>query len=371
MADLTADQAIEKLRTLPEDKQRQVLTALSPDERKGILTKLQGAPAGTKKKSTSYSSEAVSAIGRLMGALGSIPKQLLTPHETFGATREEEVKMGPTGRLLYNIPADILQSLEQAEAARQTAQRQGEGKAGQLLSYLENSLLGSITKKAEEAGPGRAKFTPETLGATVEGVGLIEGPRAAGEVISRGAKFRAGQRGAVRPTEVGLAEEKVPVLRGEAEPETKGGRLQAELKRAGAGEKHFKKFAKEQQESVKQVIRNTAKQTSGLIGPMQDEPGAAVQDAADVTFAKARPMYEALDKSLVTVPDDLRNVSAVVQQAIAKARKLGVEFEESPGLKVADQTAQNLGYKNFEEMQQREPARVRQMLPKDVIEAAT
>ena len=40
MADLTPDQAIEKLKALPEDKQRQVLTALSPDERKGILGKL-------------------------------------------------------------------------------------------------------------------------------------------------------------------------------------------------------------------------------------------------------------------------------------------------------------------------------------------
>jgi hypothetical protein len=40
MADLTPDQAIEKLRTLPEDKQRAVLTQLSPDIRKGILAKL-------------------------------------------------------------------------------------------------------------------------------------------------------------------------------------------------------------------------------------------------------------------------------------------------------------------------------------------
>lgn len=39
--DLTPDQAIEKLRALPEDKQRAVLMRLRPDERKGILGKLQ------------------------------------------------------------------------------------------------------------------------------------------------------------------------------------------------------------------------------------------------------------------------------------------------------------------------------------------
>src|ERR1039458_211432 len=51
MADLTPEQAIEKLRALPEDKQRQVLTRLSPEARKGILSRLKGgaaAPAALK-----------------------------------------------------------------------------------------------------------------------------------------------------------------------------------------------------------------------------------------------------------------------------------------------------------------------------------
>src|SRR5437868_2567917 len=47
MADLTPEEAIEKLKTLPEDKQRKVLTALSPEQRKGILTKLQAPTAKT------------------------------------------------------------------------------------------------------------------------------------------------------------------------------------------------------------------------------------------------------------------------------------------------------------------------------------
>lgn len=46
MADLTPEQAIEKLRTLPEDKQRAVLGRLSPEARKGILGKLTAKAPG-------------------------------------------------------------------------------------------------------------------------------------------------------------------------------------------------------------------------------------------------------------------------------------------------------------------------------------
>jgi hypothetical protein len=60
MADLTPDQAIEKLKALPEDKQRAVLMKLSPDERKGILGKLTstrppvGQPLPGSPKGTVY-----------------------------------------------------------------------------------------------------------------------------------------------------------------------------------------------------------------------------------------------------------------------------------------------------------------------------
>ena len=45
MQDLTHDQAIDALRKLPEDKQRDVLGRLTPEERRGILTKLQAGGA--------------------------------------------------------------------------------------------------------------------------------------------------------------------------------------------------------------------------------------------------------------------------------------------------------------------------------------
>jgi hypothetical protein len=126
------------------------------------------------------------------------------------------------------------------------------------------------------------------------------------------------------PRTVELAGEKIPVTVGESNPESAPGRLQANLKRSGVGAPKFSQVEQAQQAAVKQVIRKTAQQTSGLIGPMQDEPGAAMQDAADATFAKARPLYGQLDKSLKSVPATLRGVSAIVRDAIRKARKLGV-----------------------------------------------
>lgn len=138
-------------------------------------------------------------------------------------------------------------------------------------------------------------------------------------------------RESVKPREIPIAGEKVPVLVGEAEPTSRAGRLQTEFKRAGVGEQSFKDFFAKQQAKVKQVIRNVAQQTSGMTGPMADEPGAAMHNAADATFERARPMYKALDDALVTVPDSMENVSAVTKQAIARANKLGVEVTEGAG----------------------------------------
>jgi len=135
----------------------------------------------------------------------------------------------------------------------------------------------------------------------------------------------------IGPREVPIAGEKVPVLAGEAAPESTAGRLAAELKRSGAGEQSFKDFATKQQAAVKDVIRKVAKQTSGMIGPAVEEPGAAMHNAADATFAKAKPMYESLDSALITVPDTMESVSKITQQAIGRAEKLGAKITEGGG----------------------------------------
>lgn len=169
----------------------------------------------------------------------------------------------------------------------------------------------------------------------------VAGPRAGGQaaatlaiatapkVLSKVGELRTAVKSSIAPREVPIAGEKIPVLAGEAAPETVGGRIQAEVKRAGAGEQSFKDFSAKQQASVKQVIRNVAQQTSGAVGPMADEPGAAMSSAADATFAKARPMYTALDSSLKTIPDAMTSVSKVTEQAIARARKLGATISQS------------------------------------------
>jgi hypothetical protein len=61
--------------------------------------------------------------------------------------------------------------------------------------------------------------------------------------------------------------------------------------------------------------------------------------AAEATFDKARPMYKALDDSLTGVPDTLGSTSKVVQQAITRAEKLGIQVTHSPGgLELIDQS---------------------------------
>jgi hypothetical protein len=116
----------------------------------------------------------------------------------------------------------------------------------------------------------------------------------------------------------------VPVGIGEAAPESAAGQEFIRLKRkGGVGATKFERLQEVQQERVKDVIRRTAQQTSDLIGPVQNEPGAAMGDAAETTFAKARPMYDALDGQLRTVPANFTNVSTIVQSAMKRARALG------------------------------------------------
>lgn len=134
-------------------------------------------------------------------------------------------------------------------------------------------------------------------------------------------------RSKVGPRAVPLAGEEVPSLVGEAEPGTRAGRMQTLLKRTGQKAPKFEKALAEQQVAVKNVIRNTAAETSGIIGPLSEEPGAAMTSAAETTFAKARPMYEALDNSLQTVPELFNGAGKVVADAITRARKLGLDID--------------------------------------------
>lgn len=76
MADLTADQAIEKLKTLPEDRQRAILSKLSPDIKKGILSKLRTAPNVWLAAPTRPSVEMKTGEGPIARNLTSFEAQL-------------------------------------------------------------------------------------------------------------------------------------------------------------------------------------------------------------------------------------------------------------------------------------------------------
>jgi hypothetical protein len=138
-------------------------------------------------------------------------------------------------------------------------------------------------------------------------------------------------RGKYGPRQIEVGSEKVPVTVGEANPESPAGRMQTSLKRSGAGAAQFEKVEKAQQDAAKNVIKKTAQKASGFIGPMQEEAGAVVDDAATASFRKAEPLYNELDTSLKNVPASFKGVSKIVQDAIGRARKLGVSIADEGG----------------------------------------
>ena len=297
MAELTTDQAIEKLKTLPEDRQRAILSKLSPEIKKGILGKLTAAPNAGLSSPAKPSVEMKTGEGPIATNLTSFETQL------------SQMPKALLNLLLAKhwpiVDSHNTQELWSDIKSLNPVMRQYEG--------------GPI-----DPGATAANLLPMLI--DVKGRGIGESPAVSGV---RTAASKAGEfRNAMAPKEIPVGGENIPVLKGEAEPGTMLGRTQSGLKRAGIGEGQFTKFAQEQQAKVKQVIRNVAQQTSEMVGPMKAEPAEAMTDAEQATFAKARPMYDALDKSLITVPDTMENVSKVTEQAIARARKLGVELAE-------------------------------------------
>ncbi len=195
------------------------------------------------------------------------------------------------------------------------------------VSAFDPLASGTVANLNQLQDQGR---TSEAVGQAIPDLAMLGlGTKQGGKLVSKPISAVAKKVTDYFPRSVEAAGENIPVLVGEANPESKAGRAQISEKRAGVGATRFKKVETAQQEAVKNVIRNTAQQTSEMMGPLQDEPGAAMQDAANATFEKARPMYAALDQSLTTVPDTLSGVSRIVQDAIGKARKLGVDIDSS------------------------------------------
>lgn len=161
----------------------------------------QGAPAGPPPP-PSYLGEAAAGLGRAAkGVFYDLPKAILFPDNPFGIAGN-----------LYHQTVGMLNAGAQAAES-------GEGRAGQTLAMMENApIIGGMVQKAEQAGPGRIKFAPQTLGAATEAVATAETPKLAkvpkvlNEVIPSTTRAGAGLSALERQ----YAAQSVPVEAGHA-----------------------------------------------------------------------------------------------------------------------------------------------------------
>jgi hypothetical protein len=232
--------------------------------------------------------------------------------------------MGPLGyipkRLIFD-PSD--EQMKQAQTAKTPAESVGHTVAAAL------PLGPWVAQTAEQVGSKVGQRDYAGAAGTVAGnATLAVAPKAVGKGVEAVRNVGEALKSKYGPRTVEVGGEKVPVLVGEASPESSAGRTQVNLKRTGAGSSKFEKVEGKQQEGIKNVIKNTAQKASGQMGPLQPEAGAVVNDAATASFAQATPLYESLDKSLQSVPETLQGVSRIVQDAMAKAKKLGANIDD-------------------------------------------
>jgi hypothetical protein len=145
MADLTAEQAIEKLRNLPEDKQKAVLMKLSPDQRKGILDQLRTPQTAGQKY--------------------------------WAARRAGQLPIAEAQSFRTNPAAAFMQEAEEA------------GQLAQEYQYKEAGIRGGIPKFTGEGPNRRLSYDVKTPGMLQRGVSdLMSGIYGSAQV---GAKIAA------------------------------------------------------------------------------------------------------------------------------------------------------------------------------------
>jgi hypothetical protein len=239
-----------------------------------------------------------------------------------------------TGRVLFGIVdmgPQAFSALTDALSADPQKAQDGETR---LLQMHPGAQVQSRVKELRDDYRRDPKLAVSNVGGDVAAMWIADRVVKAPESI-RSLRQAVTERYGPRP--VRLAGESVPLAVGEAEPQSRAGQLQTDLKRSGVKAGRFEALEREQQEAVKRVIRRTAQETSGLVGPIKAEPGAAMQDAASAVFTRARPMFTTIDNALRTMPASFRNVSTLVMDAIRRARRLGVVIDpEAEGSLVMD-----------------------------------
>lgn len=135
-------------------------------------------------------------MGEQLGAVGRVAKNLFYEFPKYAiqsavprSSEEAGLVANPAALVAKHMGQDLWQGVTQAGQASEKAKQQGEGAAGQTLAAMENyPVIGGMVRKAEEAGPGKIKLAPQTLGAATEAALTFEAPNllhGAGEVANR------------------------------------------------------------------------------------------------------------------------------------------------------------------------------------------
>lgn len=173
---------------LSPEKQEKVLGALKGDPLKRLqgyaraARAKQGPPAEKEYPTSEYIKAGLKGGAEGLVGLAKGVGNLIMPHETLGATRAEESKMGPLGRILYNLPADLAKGIvvdpNKAMTAREKETGHSQWSADVILSGLENSLFGGAVKSMEQPS-----FNPESMRGAAQLGAMYGGTRAVEEAL--------------------------------------------------------------------------------------------------------------------------------------------------------------------------------------------
>jgi hypothetical protein len=321
---------------MPEQDTAQLWKSFSPERRSGLLARMTADQKRNLRRAIEGAAPPQASPDKpgLWQRFESGVEKATEPTNVFPGmpTSLSDPAMGEmglntikrVGRVLFGVVDFAPQAYGALKDALSTDPEKAADGETRLLEMHPGAQIYNRLKEVRDDYRADPKLAVANLTGDVAGIWLagkvMEAP---GRVVESLPKLKAEVARRYGPRTVTLAGEDIPVSVGEAAPESTAGRTQANLKRSGVGASKFERLENAQQAGVKAVIRKTAQQTSGLVGPMRAEPGAAMEDASSATFATARPMYAALDQSLVQVPTTLQGVSRLVQDAMVRARKLG------------------------------------------------
>lgn len=180
MADLTAEQAIEKLRGLPEDKQRAVLSKISPDQRQGILDLLRTPQTAGERYMAARRS-------------GSLPKKEITSFST-----NPQQALAEAGQEAGEI------AQEYQRGATPAMFREGKYVGDRSLLEQAANAIASGTFEMAGVGAKLASGLTDWKTATAFLVGKLSPPAAGAFFASTGAKqaYDALQTGKATPENV-------------------------------------------------------------------------------------------------------------------------------------------------------------------------